>query len=273
MKKIRILLASTMVVALILALTACGGSKKIKLGNGTTGEVKPNGNVSVTGKNGESINVGENLKWPKEHMGSLPEIKGKITGVLRDEKTQNCSIVFSEMTLEDAKEYIENMKKLGYSNGMTFSDSETLMISGTAKDNSEASFTYNSSTKEGTVSYRVKGENSNNQTNTNIDMSGNAKWPEGVIKGVPELKGKITSVINDGSNTVTVSLENVNKSDFEAYIEQLKKNGFTDEINEAKSESYIEFNAYNSDRELVHAYLTIMEGNNSAVIEMEKASN
>lgn len=272
MRKVRTLIVLIMVITAMLTLSACGSSKKINMGNGTTGEVKSNGDVSVTGNNGESVNVGENLKWPKEHMGSLPEIKGKITGVLNDEKTQTCSVVFTEMTLDDAKEYIETMKKLGYTNGATISSSEALVMGGTSKDNSEAVFSYNITAKEGSVSYKVKSDNDNNQSNTNIDMTENAQWPKDFIKGAPELKGKINGVINDG-NTTTVSIENVDKADFEAYIEQLKKNGFTGEVEEIKTEAYIEFHAYNSDKESINACLTIAEGNNTAVIVMEKASN
>lgn len=274
MKKVRLLIIAMIAVFTMISLTACGGGKKIKLNGEVTGEIKQNGDVNITGNNGESLKVGEDLKWPKELMGSLPEIKAKITAVLKDTNSKLCTVVFADMNVEDAKKYIDKIKDLGYSNGMELSDADVLMISGTAKDSSEASFTYNTTAKEGTVTFKLQGEGKKDQSpNVTANMTDTASWPKDFIKGVPELKGKIIGVINDNSGTATVSFENVNKADFGAYIEQLKQNGYTVEADEVTSADSIEFSANNAEGDWVHAYFAITESGNNATIEMQKASN
>lgn len=271
MKKIRGLFISVFLILIILSLTACGlGKSKNK------GAIQIGGNKKVTGDNGESLNYGENLKWPKEFMGNLPEPNAKITTVLKDENKAQCTVAFNGMSPEEAKNYTNKIKELGYKAEVEVSDADGIMLSGTAQDGSQACFTYNMSNKEGTIFYSKGNTNvqpNNPPTNTSPDMTDLMPWPKDFIKGVSELKGKIVNVSKSNDNSITVSVEYVDKKDFEEYVAQLKKNGYTVESSENTDIDSIDFSAYNASGDWVHVHLTIEQNANRAIVEMEKATN
>ena len=103
--------------------------------------------------NDSNISFGDSLEWPKEYMSDLPEPKGKITAVFTDEKTRSCTMAFSDMSKDDALDYIEKLEDLGYENGLNFSDSDGFMFSGSIEDDSDIMFTYNADSKEATIIY------------------------------------------------------------------------------------------------------------------------
>ena len=144
-------------------------------------------------------------------------------------------------------------------------------------DGNYAVFSYGTENKDGML-YFTSGETANAEAGTTttaaeeIDMTDNDKWPKDFISNVPELEGKITYVRNDNDEVVTVTLEYVEKADFEKYLEVLKKNGYTSEPQIEKSTDYIDFSAYNSNGENVRAILNIRETGNLAEIYMTKAS-
>ncbi len=267
MRKIKYLIAAACIVCLTLTLAACGGGKTEDSGkteDGGKAAQENAGNVST----GAELDFGQNLKWPADSMGKLPEITGKITGVLKDDGSGQCTVAFSEMTKENAQAYIAEMKKMGYTGELSMADEESLVHSGKAADGSTAFFTYNVTAKEGTISYG-SGKTSG-QSAAEIDRNDAAPWPKNFMESVPELAGRITDVVNDNNKKVTVSLEYVDKAIFEDYIKLLKLNGFTQDADENTSVSAIDFRAYNAQGEWVNAYLRIEEGNNTATITMEK---
>lgn len=273
MKKARLLIMTIIVIFAMIAMTACGTSSKTNDSNvKKTDQTQAGGNSDKNdNSSSSSITTGEQLKWPEELMGNLPEPKGKITAVLKDTSQGQCTVAFSEMTKEDAKNYTAQIKEMGYKEDLEAADAESILMSGTAKDGSQVCFTYKIASKEGTVSYISKGSNSASAANAQ-DMTDAMPWPKDFIKGVPELAGKIVDVVNKNGTNTTVYLEYVNKADFEKYVNQLKENGYTVEGDETSSVESIDFRANNADGDYVHTYLSIDESGNKATVEMEKAS-
>lgn len=254
---------------LILMLTACGADKTSQSNDGTQS--------TENAQKEPSIDLGEDLKWPKDVMGNLPEPIGKITAVISDEATKQCIVTFAEMSKEEAAAYAKKIEELGYVGGLKVSDVDLISINGEDTTGAKVDFLYNVSTKEGTVSFRPKdvAQNSNpsaDETSSaaSVDMTDLAAWPSGYIAGIPELQGRIVNVLKN-DDSVSVDLEYVEKTDFENCVKQLKENGYTKDIDETGELSSIDFRAYNENGDWVHAYWTAGEDKNTASIMMEKA--
>lgn len=120
------------------------------------------GNVDITKdgvkvqKDGVNYETGKDLKWPKESMGDIPEPKAKISAVLNANSSKGGSVVCSGMSLEDAKDYTEKLKSLGYKDGASVSETDVLSYSGKNSSEASVSFMYNISSKEGTIVYAYK---------------------------------------------------------------------------------------------------------------------
>lgn len=270
MKK-RSLLITLIIICCVMLFTSCKVVKKKIPG----GQIEIGGNSGKIESGDSSINYGDNLKWPKEFMVNIPEPKGKITAVVKDDKTRQCTVTFSEMSKDDASDYVVKLKGLGYSGGLEISDADSITFSGAASNGSEISFLYNVTAKEGSIFYNPGSTDSNpnntesNTNNESVDLTDITTWPKEFSKEVPELKGKIVNT-STSVNYVSASLEYVEKTDFEAYIKQLKESGFTIETDESTSTDTIDFSAYNTKGEWVRAYFKIDEGKTSVIIEMEK---
>lgn len=275
MKKLKLSILVAMLILAMIAMSACGKDSKPNDASKKTDQTQTSTNSnSNESSSGGTVSVGEKLTWPKALLGSLPEPKGKITAIIKDENKGQCTVAFAEMTKEDAKAYAAKIKEIGYTAELEAEDAEALIISGTSKEGSQVCFTYNITTKEGTIFYSSKADNTTSSTdNTPSDMTDAMPWPKDFIKEIPELTGKIIDVSNNNDKKVSVYLEYVNKVDFEKYVKQLKENGFTVDSDENSNVDSIDFRAYNAAGDHVHAYLTISQGSNKATIDMEKASN
>lgn len=114
-------------------------------------------------KDGASFESGTDLKWPKSSMGDLPEPKAKISGLVVNENSNGGgTVIFSEMSLDDAKDYKEILIDLGYKDGISFSDADGLSYGGTNSIGASAVITYNVSPKEGTIQYSTAEANKSN---------------------------------------------------------------------------------------------------------------
>jgi len=142
-------LAATL-FCLILALAACGADKTSQDSDATQ--------KTENEQQEPSIEIGEELKWPKELMGNLPEPTGKVTAVMSDETSKQCTVTFGEMSKEDAGEYVKMVEELGYSGGLKVSDSDLISISGDDATGARVDFLYNVSPKEGIITFDPKSE-------------------------------------------------------------------------------------------------------------------
>jgi len=268
------LLTAGIIICMGISLAACGSIQK----TGKTGSENQQSAQSQSGKeagnNKTTVAAGQNMEWPKEKMANLTEPKANVTAIVKDDTTKQCTVAFGEMSEADAKAYILKLKELGYVNNVVeMTDANSVMFSGESSSGEQVTFIYNISTKDGTIFYDPKGKGTSSiSISKSVDMTDAAAWPANFIPGVPELNGKITDVVNDNNKTTTVYLDYVEKAAFEAYVKQLKQNGYTVEVDESTSVTSVDFRAYNAAREWVHAYLNIEQDRNSATIEMEKAS-
>ncbi|MBU7006511.1 hypothetical protein [Phosphitispora fastidiosa] len=160
MKKENRILALLLFAFLMFGLLGCSSIEdKIaekateKIVEGATGAQVDvdKGSVKVEGEGG-SFEAGQDMDWPQDAMGDLPEPKAAVTGVIKA-GAESCTVTFTEMVSDDAKEYIAALTELGYKDGMNIADQESLMLAGTKDDGSSVSFIYNITAKEGTVTY------------------------------------------------------------------------------------------------------------------------
>lgn len=162
---------SVIIASILLFMTGCGKIQdKVneKVSEGIVGKaVGANVDITKDGltvqKDGATFQSGNDLKWPKSSMGDLPEPKAKITGLVVNEKNNGGgTVIFSEMSLDDAKAYVEKLKGLGYKDGTNFSDANGLSYGGVNSGGAAAVITYNASPKEGTIEYATAEANKSN---------------------------------------------------------------------------------------------------------------
>lgn len=250
-KTLSILLAAMLIFTFVL--TGCSGS-----------DDKKDKDKDKDTKSGDAtIVAGDNVKWPGNKMGGIEKPDAKITAVVKDDKTGNYTVAFSDMSKDSAQQYIDKLKALGYKSIMEVNDTDGILYSGQNSEGVLATFTYNYTAKEGTVAYLPKPDGITNPTgdsdpdsSSEIDMTDASPWPQDFLAGVPELNGKITNVSNQNDENISVDLEYVEKADFEAFISALKKNGYTVDADELKDTSSYEYTAYNAKGDRLIAQMT-----------------
>jgi hypothetical protein len=146
MKKfVAVLLIALLTVALLTGCQAIGrkvAEGVIKNVTGTDVNVSDKGNgTTLTGKDGTSISVGEDVKWPAGKMGDLPELKGKIVGVFGSGEKGNV-VSMEAITKADAEAYVQTIKDLGYEITADMTLSEGTYMLTAKKDGYIVSYTY-----------------------------------------------------------------------------------------------------------------------------------
>lgn len=276
-----ILISLTVILTFSFILSGCGNNEKLKDDSIKSGDET----VSIKIDNGDIV-AGDDVEWPENNMGDIAKPNSKITAVLKDDTTGNCTVVFSDMDKEDAVQYVEELKKLGYQPIMEVNDADEVMFSGKNSKEVMATFTYNNTAKEGSVSYipnpsddiGTLNDSENNNSNVDskddsvnsssvIDMTDVSPWPSDLIFGLPELNGKIIDVINQNDETITIELEYVEKSDFESFLSNVKNSGFTVDSDEVKSASSYEYFAYNQNGDTIILDMTYESKTVSVYVE------
>lgn len=249
-------------LTIIISSLTTGCKKKIeekiaeKIIEGTTGgKVDINKDTTTIKTEQGETKIGENLKWPNDKMGNLPELKANITMVMEDKEATLGMIYFSDMKKGEAEKYIEAIKELKYESVFETSSEDGFMYSGKDEDGSEVVFSY---FKDGTgsLSYTdtqfmfvenpYDGEFTGDAPSTgDIDITDDVPWPKDFFKDVPELEGKITEVSSGSPQDKFVYLEYVTKEDAFDYMEKLKNLGFVDSPSESISGGYLNYQAGN----------------------------
>ncbi|WP_418790825.1 hypothetical protein [Phosphitispora sp. TUW77] len=160
MRKKNRILALLIFTFLMFGLMGCGSvedkaaekaAEKI-VENATGAEVDINEDGVTVDSEDSSLQTGQQLDWPEDDMGDLPEPKATITGVITVAQGA-CTVSFSKMTVNDAKEYMAELTKMGFKNGMNIADQESLALTGARDDGSSVTFAYNIPEQEGTITY------------------------------------------------------------------------------------------------------------------------
>ncbi|MDR7855579.1 hypothetical protein [Tissierella sp.] len=281
------------ILIVILAVLSTGCKKKLedkiaeKIIEGASGGQVDIGKDITTIKSGTSTTqVGENIKWPKDRMANLPELKANINMLVEDEENILVMIYFDSLKKDDAEKFIETVKKLNYEEIVSTSSGEGFMYSGKDEDGSEVVFSYTFD-GAGSLSYSDKpymfgdnpdGEDSAGQftgdyigdpaSDEDIDMTDDVPWPEDFFKGIPELEGKIIEVSSGSPEDKFVYVEYVAKEDAFDYLEKLKEAGFADTPSESTSGSYVSYEASNEKGDYI---VFTWSDNESATISLVKA--
>lgn len=150
MKKITLLIILS--ISLIL-LCACTSQKSTSSDNSSNTD-------SSTQSSTQSGNSAQLDQWPEEFNGKLPTPVCKITDVMRyDENSMSGKLTivnFSDMSKADAETYVEELKALGFSGGITLNDGTRIAFSGVGTDQSAqngVNFMYLDSDQTGTIAY------------------------------------------------------------------------------------------------------------------------
>lgn len=249
-------------LTIIISSLTTGCKKKIeekiaeKIIEGTTGaKVDINKDTTTIKTEQGETKIGENLKWPKDKMGNLPEVKANINMVMEDKEATLGMIYFSDMKKGDAEKYIEAIKELKYESVFETSSDDGFMYSGKDEDGSEVVFSY-SNDGAGSLSYTDKqfmfienpydGEFTGDAPSAgDIDMTDDVPWPKDFFNDIPELEGKITEVSSGSPQDKFVFVEYVTKEDALDYMEKLKDLGFVKAPSESVSGSSLNYEAGN----------------------------
>lgn len=159
--KIRKMLGILLVVVLVLSFSGCSkitekiaekGMEKL-VENATGAEVDISKDGAKIEVDGGSIQSGDNLKWPKDAMGDLPEPKAKVTFIMAGEAGKGGSVTISEFDEDDAKKYVEKLKDMGFKEVLNIQDSESIVFGGTSDNGAQVNFAYSPDSKEATITY------------------------------------------------------------------------------------------------------------------------
>ena len=209
--------------------------------------------------------MGTDLKWPKDKMGNLPELKANITMVIEDydkEKDINLGMVyFDSLKNDDAEKYRESIIELNYKAIFETTSDDGFIYSGNNDNGEEVMFSYyNDGT--GSLSYTDNQfmfvENpydadftGDDLPSEDVDMTDDVPWPEEFFNDIPELEGKITQVSSSSPQDKHVFIEYVTKEIAMDYLDTLKEIGFIVTPSESLSGSYITYEAGNKEGDYI----------------------
>ena len=154
------------ILALVLALVmlcACSPTKIIE--NAIKKEIeqevkidKDEDTIIMQGKDGDSLMIasGDDLKWPADKMGTLPELKGKITNVVAGEK--GCNVMLDDVVRADLDAYIQKLKDMNLSDAYG-TTGETVVTYGGTDDDHVISIVFSGDDKSGAASITYSVQN------------------------------------------------------------------------------------------------------------------
>lgn len=292
------------ILSLTLIMAACGKSIEEKIGekitekiieDGSGGKVDIDGDTTTIKTDDGTTQYGSELEWPKDKMGNIPEIKANIIGISEDNTNKSIGITFDSFNEEDANEYVNKLKELGYSNGAETLSSEGITFSG-SKDNTgvvlmyfDGSGTLAYMPEDGGVIGAINGQGNTQFTGDpveiteaeeeptdeepieeepeEIDMTDDVAWPEGFINGLPELEGKIVGISTSGDSYLTIDLEYVEKDVVIDYIKAIKELGYSLDPTESMSGDHISYYGYNEKG----GYIQVIWSNGNTYLELSKS--
>lgn len=260
MKRKNFIIFIILIATLATLMTGC--KKKIEekiaekiIEDATGGKVDISKDITTIKTEQGETKVGENLKWPKDKVGNLPELKANFVMISEDIEKTLIFLSFDSLKKDVAEKYVESIKKLNYKTEFETSSSDGFMFSGKDEDGSEVIFSFfNDGT--GSLSYTDKpfmfqenpydGDSSGDSSQgEDIDMTDDVPWPKDFFKDIPELEGKIIEVSSGSPQDKFVYIEYVTKEVAMDYLEKLKKAGFTESPSESVSGGYLNYEAGN----------------------------
>ena len=117
--KRKLLMIFILLIAVSTLMTGCKKKLEEKIAekiieDATGGNVDISKDTTTIKTEQGETKVGENLKWPKDIMGNLPELKANITMVVEDKESTIGMIYFDDLEVKNAENYLEAIIKLNH---------------------------------------------------------------------------------------------------------------------------------------------------------------
>ncbi|MCL2517864.1 MAG: hypothetical protein FWF15_04815 [Oscillospiraceae bacterium] len=178
----------------------------------------------VKGLTGGALDVGSNMKWPKDKMGSVPELKGaKINSILN--LNEGTSLVFTDLSTKDAEAYYKKLKDVSKDISIMGKDENNkIWFTGYINNAEVVFFCYDGS---GTLATSVK---EYEKYTYQIFYGDEAKWDNKALKNIPELKNIIVTVMTINDDSVSIMFNNTDVNNVKKYIDTLKSSGFSEDF-------------------------------------------
>lgn len=133
-----------LMLVLVLSLSACAGEKPPAVQEAAVTEAPEDNAAEAT--------------WPGELMGNLPVPECQVTGVTAyDANSMSGELVIVQvagMSKETAEKYVAQLTELGYVDGVSSTNGDKMIFSGTASDKAAVNFDYDAKTQGGNISYK-----------------------------------------------------------------------------------------------------------------------
>ncbi len=140
MKVMKRILSLVVVLALVFSVSGCSKIKDKMAEKAADTILGPNvdvkdGEVEIKGDDGSSLKTGSDLEWPKDGLGDLPKLKGRVETVMNIGTGQ--LIGLKEVDRDDYSEYVEKLKGMGYEQTFAMQDENTLSFMGSKEETKE----------------------------------------------------------------------------------------------------------------------------------------
>lgn len=236
MKRILVLV---FILIFTLTIVGCGAKEKAAeqiIESATGAKVDINDDeVTIKGEDGEEVTIG-GTEWPDSDMAKLiPKFKnGKVSSVVNSE--ENVMILVEEVEKQDVLNYAANFIDTFMNNFYIMISEEGVSYSGTNNEGLSVSLGYTESDKSLLIS-AAKGEaveQTESNTNESVELISEVITSDGKFptKGLSSLLPPFTSGniknVSIGGNMLSVSIDEVELSDFEKYYEDFKTTFPTD---------------------------------------------
>lgn len=252
-----------LVLLIALVLTSCSSAKveakiaeKIseKFIENITGEevdIKLDDKEGVSIKSDSfSFDVSQSMDWPKDKTQGLKQPKGSLVNSITEigGEEELILIGLTNFTQDVYLDYVKDLRAQGFKTISQIFNEQYVSYGGYTEDGKYLTIMlYLEDDPGGSLSLsKVDVSNHENfEDITGYDHPDLSLWPQGFVKDLPELKGKIVAQ-SLSMRGVTISLEGVGKSEVEDFVKIMKELGYTENSMETQSpESYF----YNGENE------------------------
>lgn len=228
-----------LIILTVFSIAGCSVEKAVDKATGGAVKVDKEGNVSIKDKEGGGeLTIGSGAKWDKAKMFGLEAPKAKFDTFMSSDG--GTTYIFSELKEQDAKSYIEYLKKTGFTYNFFSIDEYT--YSATNADGIGVTFNYNKDSQSGLIAAGQGEKPTGEGTGTVIESEG-GEWDSTKVGGLPDPGVKVTSYTSIGGQ-VTYGFERLDNP--KDYVEKIKQLGFTENPMEMESTGSYVYMADNS---------------------------
>lgn len=275
MKKNKLFTLFPLLLSVSLFLVGCGDkieetlTEKV-IEQGTDGEIdidSKDGEVSFGTEDG-SLTTGENLEWPKESMGSLPEPDATFLSITDLKEEDATSVILTFDKNDGGSDYMEELIDLGYVQ-RSFTKTETnIMYMAVKEDNTSIILNYDTVEGNGSITLSrnndsakefFENEMTEDEQPVEINMDESMDWPKDSMDNIPPINALITSVSQD-SNRVSIGFKGIAEQDMISYIDEIQSLGFDAKVTEMVMDDLLTYTASNQKEDMISVNWSSNEG-------------